>query len=121
MGTNILASDVGAKSLIPVFLPVEYQTTLCTVPSLSEFPRAQEEAEFERHIETSKPRRFVQSGTRDVVNSISAIGDETIDLLDPCFATILHFEGTPGHEPAVVDCKNDRAKERTVSLVEGNV
>lgn len=55
MCTNVLPCDIRKELPVPVRLSVEDDARLCTVPSATESPGAQKQAQFKGHVHAWQP------------------------------------------------------------------
>src|SRR6476659_5296004 len=119
--TNILARDIGAESLVPIPFSIEYKTALFLLSAIPIFLGTPKDAQFERHIEPGSARLLVHPCPRNVVNAVSAIPDDAIDLIDTNLAAVFGLLSTPRDISAIVNCEHDRAVEAPISFVERDV
>src|SRR5438045_423769 len=73
---DILAGYVRQVRLITVPLGVEDEGFLARLHPAAEFAGAQEKTELERHVETGQAGAGIRLGFRDVVNAVTAFGDD---------------------------------------------
>jgi hypothetical protein len=121
MGGDILTGNVGDEFLVAISIGVEDQAVLALLPSGAEPQRAQEHAEFERHVEARQAVRRVEFRARDVVDAEAAFRDDLRNAVDANLAGVVNFKRAAGNEPTVEDRKHNRSKKRLIGLVEGAI
>jgi hypothetical protein len=89
---NILTGNIGNKFLIAIFLAIENNTDLTLVFPTTEFPRAEKEAQFKRHVEARQGRRAIAFGARNIMLAILALGDNATDFVQTIFGRVICFQ-----------------------------
>jgi hypothetical protein len=82
--------------------------------------RAEEDAEFEGHVEPGQAVLRVEFGAGEVVDAISALVDQAIELLDARFPCVVGLSRGPGHEAAGIDGEDQGAEGSTYALSNGS-
>lgn len=121
MSTNVLTCDVGTKISIAISLPIEHQATFLSVFRRSVALCAEEEAKFQRHIETRQTSLPIDPGTGNVVYSVLRPFDDVQNLQDARLAAVVNFKRRSRCEAAIVNRKHKRVEEPRVFLVKWNV
>ena len=78
-------------------------------------------ATLKRHVKTRKFGLSSHLGARNVMNTVSALGDNRKDCCQPGGTGINHFQTATGHEARVVNSKNDGVKDGLVFSIEGTI
>lgn len=118
MSVDVLSGQVRNEPLIPVWLAVNYETGLCALYPVTKLFAAEEQSEFERHIEAREQRDCIRFGSRYVVNAVPAFGDCPEDLVVPILCRIADFKCASCCKASVVHCEDQRVKEAFVLAIE---
>ena len=119
--SNVLPCNIRTEISISVTFAIEHQTLFLPVAFRPVPFRSEEEAQFERHVESRQLRVPVDSGTGDIVNPELRLLDQRQDLLDACLSAIGDLECRPRDKTAVMDCKDNGIAEPHIFGIKGNV
>jgi hypothetical protein len=117
----VLPRYIGAEVPVSILVSVENQAPLLRVPFGPVPLRAEEEAQFERHVEPGELRGLVDACTRNIVNAEPRVLDDVENLVDASLTAILNFQSGTSREPAVVYRENKCIEDALVFAVERNV
>lgn len=118
MRRNILARNIRNEGLIPELFSVQNKAYLLFLFVISEVLGSQENAQFQRHVETRQVRGGIEFSSTYIVNTVLALSDDSEDFVYPGLTGILDFESAPWHEATVIDSEYYCEKERAINLVE---
>ncbi len=91
VGGNVLSGNVGHELLVAIGLAVEDEAVLGFVLPSAKSLCAEEDAEFERHVESGQSGVSVGFGAGDVVDTESTGFNEPEDFLDAYLCRIVNF------------------------------
>lgn len=121
MGVDVHARQIRDEALVAILLDVEDQRALACLVLVAEVTRAEKDAEFERHVEAGKAVRRVQFGAREIVDTVSAVLNDRIELVDTGLAGVVQLARRARDEPTGVNSEDQRAEQRRVIVVEGAI
>ncbi len=120
MPMDVHAGEVGDETLIAILLDVEDQDALRLLVLATIALCAKKQPQFERHLEARQVMDRVEFGPRQVMNAVSAIGDQAIDLVDSRLAAIVELARVHGTS-VVAEGKPAVARDREEAVPEGLV
>jgi hypothetical protein len=89
VGVDVLAGNVGNEALIAMEFGIEDYAAFASMRGSALYAKAQEDAEFEGHVEPRQRRIAVTLGARNVVNPIIALGNYGTKLLEPVLPSVI--------------------------------
>lgn len=118
MGLDIGAGEIGDEALVAILLDIEDQRALSRLFLVAEAARAEEDAEFERHVEAGQAIDRIELGAREIVDAVPAFLDQAVELVDAGLAAIVELAGRASLEAAGMDGEDQRLEDRCIIRVE---
>jgi hypothetical protein len=118
---NVLPRDVGDELPVAVLIGVEDQRALPVLVFRSIPLTAEEQPEFQRHIKPRQVRGWIQSYSREVIDSEAALFNHALDLRQPEVRSIVFLQSTARNETQIVHCEDNGVEDRLVAGIEGTV
>src|SRR4051794_9980714 len=94
---DVLPADVRQIRLVAVTLAVKNEATLVPLLGSAVTLRAEEHAQFQRHVKTRQLRRPTYLGSRNIVDAESTIPNDVVQLGDADRATVFLLQRVSGH------------------------
>jgi len=92
MGLDILSGDIGDKFLIPEKFRIQYEAVFLSLACISEAFRAQEQTQFQGHIKAREIGRWIDLGSRNIMDSIFAFRNNSCNFFDSDFAAVRYLK-----------------------------
>jgi hypothetical protein len=89
MGANVGSSNIGDEPLEAVLLTVEHKGALCFLIPISIPLGSKEQTKLQGHVEPRQGRVPIHLSSRDVVNAVSALLNDGLDLGEPVFRRVV--------------------------------
>jgi hypothetical protein len=121
VGVDVHPGQVRDELLIAILLDVEDQQTLFPLSLAAIAPAAEEYSQFERHVESGQAVGAVELGPRQVVNAVTALDYDIVQLFQPHLPPVVRFPRRAGPESTGGDAEYERLEKRGVVVVEGAV
>jgi hypothetical protein len=119
--SDILSSNVGAELLIAVWRSVENQAALAVLFPVAEAFGPKKYTQLQGHVEARQSRDPVQGRAREIMDTVPALSDDPVDLVQPDHAAVVTLQRTASDEPAIMNRKNQRLEQCSIAPVEWNV
>ncbi len=115
---DVLPTDVGDETFVSIWCTIHDQTAFLRGVPPKSF-RTEKDSEFQWHIESGQLIWLVfDLCSRNVVDAVIALVNQTINVLDSNFARIGEFQCASRHKTASGNTKYDRLEKRLVLLIE---
>jgi len=118
MRPGIDAGEIGDESLIAIGFGIEDERALLPLELITKTLGSEEDAEFERHIESRKAGVRIKLGARQIVDTKAALLDNPIEFVDPGLAAVIHFARTSDAKTAGEHREHQRLKSWRKLIVE---
>lgn len=114
---DVLTGDVRHESLVAIGLDVQHEAALLRLRRVTEALGAEEQPEFQRHVEARQGSR-IQFCARNVVDAKRTVLDQLLDLRDPGAARVDRLQGAAWPEAAAQNGEDDCVKKGEIGAIE---
>ncbi len=121
MRAYVVTGNIRDELLVAIGLTIENETELLFLERGSVAFAAEEDAEFERHVEARELIDRIKPDFRDVVNAKLALFDDALNLREPNIARVIRFTCTASYKAKIMDREHNGVKDRGVSVVKRTV
>jgi hypothetical protein len=118
MRMDVHAREVGDELLITILFDVEDEQALVLLAVAAITLAAQKNPELQRHVEAWETVRFVEFGPGQVVDAVTTLLDDAVQLFQPDLATVVRLPCRTRPESAGIYGEYQRLKKRGVGVVE---
>src|ERR1700679_2034577 len=121
MSVDVHAGEIRNIRLVSVLLGVKDEQTLLTLAGRSIVFGALEDAQLQRHVESRQAVDGIRFGTRKVVNAVTTLLDEAVELLDSRLPAVIKLARGARLKATGANGEDQRAKGLGVFVIEGTV
>lgn len=121
MRLDVHAGEIRDEHLEAILLGIENHAALLRLIVITEALGAEEDPEFERHVESGQIIDMVEFCAGEVMNAVPTLSDDPVKFVNPSLGRIIHLAGASRTEAAGEDSEDERLETDREGVVKRTV